>query len=220
MTRASQDLRRDNPFAPPLFEGGQGGSCGAHNKRGTARSFFADRDGNATIEFVVVFLGFIAIIFFVLETTLYMFFSASLEKAAQAGVRAAVVSPPVAAGVPAINAKTNAGIYGRSCSGSPSPCVGYLTQSCTGAACTAGNFTRILNHMRGFNSKIAAQNVTITYADTGLGFAGGPSVPMVTVRVSGVSFDTGVVGLLLTNAGVLAALPAQSASMTGEDLAL
>lgn len=188
--------------------------------RALLQKFLGDRDGSATVEFVVVFLGFIAVIFFVLEVTIYQFFSATLEKAAQAGARAAVVSTPVDVGVPLTNGKTAGGVYGAPCSAASSPCTGFQSISCTGAACDSVPFTRILNHMRGFNSKIEAEHVTVSYQYTALGFAGGPSIPMVTVTVSGVPFQTGIIGLLLTNSGVLAALPAQSASMTGEDLAL
>lgn len=184
------------------------------------RPFLRSSDGSATIEFVVVFLGFIAIIFFVVEVTLYLFFMASIEKAAQAGARAAVVSPPVVSGVPPVIQKTAGGVFGFKCSDPSAPCVSFGTLSCTGAACQAIPFTRILNHMRGYNAQIEAEHVTVVYSDIGLGFAGGPATPMVTVSVSGLPFRTGIVGLLLTNANVLAVLPARSASMTGEDMAL
>jgi hypothetical protein len=223
----------------PLPRAEDGG--GARRQPASIRSgfprFLASRRGSSTIEFVVVFGGFIAVIFFVLETTLYLFFTASLEKAAQAGVRAAVVSGPVAGGVPTEIARTATGIFGRKCSdptmpcmcidGSDPPCFGKRI-SCTGGGCLAPGFTRLLNHMRGFNAAIEADNVTVTYEDVALGFAGGPAAPMVTVTVSGVPFRTAIVGLLLcigegggcADAGVLANLPARSASMTGEDLAL
>jgi Flp pilus assembly protein TadG len=187
--------------------------------RGALR-FLRSNQGSTTVEFVVIFLGFISIIFFVVEVAIHMFFMASLEKAAQAGARAAVVSPPVAAGVPLTITKTTAGIYGQKCSQTPSPCVPITTASCTGATCSATEFTRILNHMRGFNGRVQANNVTVTYSDAGIGFAGGPTVPMVTVTVSGVPFQTGILGLLLGDASGLATLPERSASMTGEDLAL
>jgi hypothetical protein len=166
-------------------------------------------------------MAFIAIVFFVVEVTLYMFFMASLEKAAQAGVRAAVVSSPVAAGVPLTIARGDTGVFGHKCSVSPTTCADIPTISCTGATCEPVGFTRILNHMRGFNGRIQADDVTITYssAGSGIGFAGGPSAPMVTVTVSGVPFQTGILGLLLGDASGLATLPARSASMTGEDLA-
>ncbi len=187
-----------------------------HSLRRLAR----DQDGAATVEFVVIFLAFISVMFFVVEVALYMFFIASLEKAAEVGVRAAVVSSPVAPGVPATIEKDPAGIYGRKCS-LGGQCVPFATASCTGATCTAGDFNRILNHMKGFNAGITAENVTITYQDVGIGFAGGPTVPMITVAISGVPYQTGIFSLLLGpgGTGALGTLPSRSASMTGEDLA-
>ena len=184
------------------------------------QKFVTNCDGSATVEFVVVFLGFISIIMFVVEVTLYMFFTASLEKAAEAGARAAVVSPPVIAGYPTTIGKSASGVYGQMCSLASAPCAALPTSTCTGAACSATPFNRILTHMRGFNARIQASNVTVTYADAGIGFAGGPAVPMVTVTVSNVPYQTGILGLLLNSTGNLATLPTRSAGMTGEDLAL
>ncbi|WP_290496086.1 TadE/TadG family type IV pilus assembly protein [Hyphomonas sp. UBA4494] len=182
------------------------------------KRFWGNDTGSSTIEFVVLMFVILATIFFVLESTLYLFFSAAIHKSAQAGARAAVVSTPLAAGVPATNAKTPAGIFGVACTDVSAPCVSFPPVSCTGTACDATQFNRIFAHMQGFSGQLAPDNVTITYEWTGLGFAGGPTVPLVTVTVSDVPFQTGVVGLLLTNAGVLATLPTHSVSMTGEDL--
>lgn len=185
--------------------------------------FLQKKDGSSTIEFVVVFVAFIATIFFVLEVTLYLFFMSSLEKAAEAGVRAAVVSSPLVADFPLTIEKTPSGVFGFKCSDATAPCAAFATLSCTGDSgangCLAAPFDRILNHIRGFNAQITAANVTVSYEDVGLGYAGGPPVPMVTVTIHDVPYQTGIVGLLLTNANVLATLPARSASMTGEDLA-
>ncbi len=183
------------------------------------RNFLSDRRGSTTVEFVVVFLGFIAVLLFVVEVTLYQFFTATLEKAANAGVRAAIVSDSLVAGLPTRNNRASGGTYGDKCSDASDPCTGYGPLTCTGTACEAAAFTRILAHMRSFNGAIQAANVTITYQDVGIGFAGGPVAPMVTVSVSDVPYQTGVVGLLLQNTDVLSNLPTRSASMTGEDLA-
>jgi hypothetical protein len=43
---------------------------------------------------------------------------------------------------------------------------------------------------------------------------------MVTVTISNVPFQTGILGLLLSSTGNLAVLPSRAANMTGEDLAL
>lgn len=183
------------------------------------RRFSNNTSGATTIEFVVVFLGFIAMIFFVIETTLYQFSVASLEKAAQAGVRAAVTSPAVAAGVPERIAKDATGVFGYKCTDAAAKCISFGTVSCTGAACTAAPFGRILTHMKGFNGRIAAENVTITYTDVGIGFAGGPTVPMVTVQINNVPYEAGIFALLLSTTTGVAVLPRRAATMTGEDLA-
>jgi len=186
--------------------------------RPAPRSFFSRQDGATTIEFVVVFIAFIGIMFFVVEVTLYLFFMASLEKAAEAGVRAAVVSDKVV-DFPSTIA-TDGGVNGYRCSDPRAKCISFTAAPCTGGPCFNGlAFDRILNHMRGFNGGIQAENVTITYTDVGIGFAGGPTTPMVTVTVHGVPFQTGILGSLLGSASGLATLPTRSASMTGEDLA-
>lgn len=187
--------------------------------------FGRDASGATTIEFVVVFMGFIAVIFFVLETVLYGFSMSSLEKAAQAGVRAAVTSEPVAAGVPERISKQTAGVFGYKCSDAAAQCITFGTATCTGGTCDPTGFNRILSHMRGFNGRIEAENVTLTYTDVntdgsalGIGFAGGPTVPMVTVRIDNVPYGAGIFGLLLSDATGLATLPRRAATMTGEDL--
>ncbi|GJL94634.1 MAG: hypothetical protein DHS20C05_10390 [Hyphococcus sp.] len=181
-------------------------------------SFLKREDGSSTIELVVLIFVIVATCFFVIEVTLYLFFSATLHKAAQAGARAAVVSTPLAPGVPARNQRTENGIFGVACSHASSPCVSFAPVSCTGSACTPAEFNRIYAHMNGFAGQIQPENVTVTYDWTGLGFAGGPTVPLVTVTVSNVPFRTGVIGLLLTNAGILSSLPTHTVSMTGEDM--
>jgi len=187
------------------------------------------QSGSSTIEFVVVMFAVLATVFFVLEVTLYLFFSASLQKAAQAGARVAVVSTPVASGLPLCdttnpakgycNRKTTNGVFGVSCSDASNPCTGFTTAACTGGStCVDAEFTRIFNHMQGFSGQLTPENVTVSYSYDGLGYAGGPIIPLVTVTVQNVPFQTGVVGLLLTNAGVLSTLPTHSVSITGEDL--
>jgi hypothetical protein len=191
--------------------------------------FLKARDGSTTIEFVVVFLAFIGIMFFVIEVTLYMFFLASLEKAAEAGVRRAAISDPLV-NISLVNERAGNSVrYGARCTSSTCrrwngrpPGCGPNRQPCGG-----DDFDRILAEMRRFNGQITANNVSITYSYTGIGFAGGPAAPMVTATVSCVPFQAGILGLLLgENAGGndgdgcpgVRALPPRSASMTGENL--
>lgn len=193
------------------------------------RRFLQASDGSTTIEFVVIFLGFIAIMFFVIEVTLYMFFLASLEKAAEAGVRRAAISNPVV-NISLVNERANNGVrYGVRCTSSTCqswngrpPGCGPNRQPCSGAA-----FQGILREMRRFNGRITANNVSITYNYTGIGFAGGPAAPMVTATISCVPFQAGILGLLLGDGAGgndgdgcpgVRALPPRSASVTGENL--
>ena len=160
-------------------------------------------------------------IMFVIETTLYLFFSATLQKAVQAGARAAVVSDPMTAGVPDINARSATGVFGVDCGDASAPCTGFATISCVGGStCDSTQFDRVFDHMQGFSGLLEQSMVTVTYEYVGLGFAGGPVAPLVTVTVQGVPYRTGIFGLILSNANVLSSLPNQTASMTGEDLAL
>jgi hypothetical protein len=201
-------------------------------RRRSFSSFLRGGDGSTSVEFVVVFLGFLASFLFVVEVALYLFFLASLEKAAEAGVRAAVVSAPVV-NIRDENRPTGSGVaMGTRCSSST--CEAWPSEpGCGGQGqsnCSGSTFARIRNHMQGFNGQIESDNIAISYRDTGIGFAGGPSVPMVTVTVSCVPFDTGILGLLLDTIDTsapgtwdcrnrLGFLPPRSASMTAEDLA-
>jgi hypothetical protein len=187
-------------------------------------SWLRSDSGSASVEFVVVFLTFILIIFFVIEVTLYMFFLASVEKAVQAGVRVAAVSRPVV-NVPLANEPDGVS-FGQTCGALGETCNGFTSQ-CS-SDCNGDSFDRILDHMRGFNGRIHQENVAVHYQYAGIGFAGGPTAPIVTVTVSCVPFQTGILGLLVGNldnqfnpGGECAqlSLPPRSASMTGEDLA-
>ena len=191
-------------------------------KRGP-RHAFQDESGATTIEFVVVFLAFISMMMFVIELTLYQFSMASLEKAAQAGVRYAVVSAPAARNVELENDPRGSARAGAACSpGSGSACDRLTRRECRGSnmgTCRAAQLDAIVRYMRQYNGAIQRRNVTVIYDDTGIGFAGGPSTPMVTVSISGVQVNTGILGMLLGNsANGLRTLPRRAASMTGEDL--
>jgi len=191
-----------------------------------ARSFAKDEEASATIEFLLVFLAFMGMMLFVIETSLYLFYMASLEKAAEAGARAAVVSQPVVANF-TTTLQPDDGIRGESCAagadvcrdpdpfGGPPTCNGR-----TGINCNTARLQRLVDHMRHYNGAITRRNVTVVYDEVGIGFAGGPNVPMVTVRIDRMPFRTGIFGLLLENMpNGMGTLPARAATMTGEDLA-
>ena len=188
--------------------------------------------GAITVEFVIVMTVFMVIVFFVIEVALAQFYWQTAEKAVQVGVRLAIVSdlavPTYTCGnatsgaIPATNCLCAGGssgcvatpLNGGACDATPSNCASFTAVSCTGAGCSATPFNYILARMQQMYPPIQAANVTITYAYSGLGFAGGPNIPTVTITMSGVPLHLGFV------AGIppLANIPTMSVTMTGEDL--
>jgi len=157
------------------------------------------------------------------QVALAFFWWKSAEKATQLGARVAVVSDPVTAGVPATNALANGNVlYGTRCT-TASTCTDFGTVSCTGTGCTnAAAFARVVGRMQNILSIIKPANVAISYKYVSTGYAGGPVVPLVTVTLSGVTFNTGfisILGRLLGPGSALTTIPAISARVTGEDLA-
>ena len=160
--------------------------------------------------------------FGIIDAGRYMWSINRAEKAAQMGVRMAIVTDPVAN---AVNAN-----YIGACSPAlkagdiiPSGCFSEITCTKTGstASCTSGTantaaFTRVVSRMDVFMPEIADGNVSIIYSPSGLGYAGNPSgpdlAPLVTVRLSGVSFSP---IMLFSLASIN--LPVVRSSLTFED---
>lgn len=174
-----------------------------------------------TLEFVVVAFAALVMIFFVVELTALYFFIMSSQHAAYMGARVAAVSDPAAVGVPVTNIKTSTGVFGVSCSDVSSPCAGFTTISCVGggAGCNAVPFSRVLSRMKQFLGGLEASHVTITYAYTGLGYAGGPAILEVTVGIKDVPYSTGIIGHFIgTDHGPFTTIPAVSVTAMSEDL--
>jgi Flp pilus assembly protein TadG len=184
--------------------------------------------GSATVEFVAVALPFFLIVLFVVEVTLAFFWWKSAEKATMLGARLAIVQDVAAAGVPLINAKAANGIYGKGClnldgtaSGQCQDALG-TNWSCgvDGSNCIATAKANIVAKMRTILAAIQPENVQITYRNVGLGYAGGPMIPEVTVTLTGLQFQTGILSIIggVLGGPSLTSLPDISATMTGEDL--
>jgi hypothetical protein len=130
-------------------------------------------------------------------------------------------------GLPATNGLSNGHVYGERCANTDGTdsgaCTGFALVSCTGSGCSnATAFNRVLNRMQNILNIIAAANVTISYKYISTGYAGGPTVPLVTVKLSGVPFQTGLISILgsiLGPGSALTTIPDISARFTGEDLA-
>lgn len=208
--------------------------------------FIRDNQGGAAVEFVATMLFFIVIAFFVLEVGVAVFWISTAEKAAQIGVRLAIVrdpavisaacptgmddGDPVLVGtLPLKNCRMPSAIYGTSCSEvgtcwdwDPIACVGG-----TGANCDAAGFATIATRVRAIFNLATDEKITVRYEDSGLGYAGGPVIPLVTVEISGVEYDLLFAGVLdrmrelAQRDGTTSAfttMPTISVTLTGEDL--
>jgi len=154
------------------------------------------------------------------------------EKATQMGVRYAVATDMIPAGLASYSFASTGGIPqgdpipqsafgGASCTSSG----GTVTCTCdTGATCPplgtpdSEEFGRIVQRMQNFYPAITANNVLVDYDYAGLGYAGDPNgsdvVPLVTIKLTGMTF-TPLLFRFFGNATVN--LPSFSSALTMED---
>ncbi len=169
------------------------------------RGLLRDSPGTASVEFALVVSVFFLFVFGIIDFNKAFWEMNSAAKAAQFGVRFAVVNDPVtdavifdgvAAGVPNGESVPIATFNG----GAPVVC----SRPAGATTCDAGTaddaaFMAIVARMQMIYAKIQPENVIITYEHVGLGFSGSPfgsSIdPMVTVRVTGVTINLITPGL-------------------------
>jgi hypothetical protein len=221
-----------------------------------AREFLRDKGAGVTVEFVVLMPSFLLLTLFILEIAIAIFWVGTAEKAAQLGARLALVSDYAAsrtyAGAPVDETTryvlaTGPYVYGQNCN--VGACVPFETMTCTGGSggdCRAGScfgdpdmrtcFQVIADRIRspnypnaayrGLMSSIQNNNITVSYSYVGLGYAGGPLVPRVTVTVTGVPYPTVITSIVsrlfafILGAAAppgLTTLPPITVTYTGED---
>lgn len=181
------------------------------------------RRGGATTEFVVVFGPAFILLMFVVEVAIAYFFIESLEKAAVQGARLAAVAAPAATGLPTRNPLSRSGAPGQPCSADSAPCVAPSGSvwRCEGGTvgCDGASFTLILSEMQRFVAALEPEHVTIVYTYDGLGYAGGPFVPIVSVEIAGFPQPLGVIGAIRQNffsGGAIVTAPPVRSVTTGE----
>lgn len=192
------------------------------------KSFLRDESGTAIIEVTVTFLLFITVLFGVVEFSYAFYQWNAATKAMQLGARYAAVSDPVLTQLPSINGLASKGVN----AGDPYVANAYLvvctgsnrTCTCTGPECpgtktySQGAMDNIVASMDRVFPRIAAQNVTITYAFTSLGYAGRPGgpVPTITVQLTGLNFNFILLSAILGRNSI--PMPDFATTVTGEDL--
>jgi len=193
------------------------------------RALRLDRSGASAAEFAMVLPLLILFLFGIIDGGRYLWEVNQAEKATQAGARVAVVTEVLSSGLKNQNYVGVGGLtqgdvipasaLGRMTCRSGGCCVS--AGDCTGTYPAIGtfdstSFNRIVQRMQFMKPDITANNVTVTYRGSGLGFAGDPNgmdvAPLVTVELSGIQFRP----LVLFNA-VAVPLPAFRTTLTAED---
>ena len=196
----------------------------------------SDRRGAVMAEFAVVGPLIIIFVLAVIELSTALWQWNAAAKAAQYGARLAATSASVAEDLGDFAASSNPCTPGVDCPGDPVP---YFKVICSGAsgACTGGGGALDVDALnwivRGpdnvcggggrpgmcdINARITPANVSITYEQTGIGFAGNPSgpTPSITVRLEGLTFATPMLGLV--SGALNITLPAFTTTVMAEDM--
>lgn len=196
----------------------------------SARRLFRDERGTTAAEFALILPVMLLLLLGVIDTGMYTWRINQAEKAAQMGVRYAVVTNLVASGLASedyvdatsCGATLTAGdticaaALGKllcsstgNCTCATSPCPGSLTRD------TAA-FDNVVARVRAMAPWVTAANVKIEYTGSGLGYAGDPDLsiaPLVTVRLEGMTYQP-ISGVIV---GGSFQLPAIGRSLTMED---
>lgn len=191
------------------------------------RDLIRDENGSAA-EFALVLPLTMALLFGIIDAGRYMWEVNQAEKATQAGARAAVVTGMIPAGLIDYSFSVDEDVP----QGAVVPPELFQEILCTGGECTwvapadsdidlgtnADAFDVVVARMQEFMPGLSAEDVNITYTNSGLGFAGDPNgpdiAPIVTVSLSdNVQFEP----ILTSVFGLTWGLPASPYSLSQED---
>jgi Flp pilus assembly pilin Flp len=195
------------------------------------RRFRREEDGANLVEFSLVVLLFLFLLFAIIDFGRLANAWVGANKATHIAARIAAVRPPVCPGVPAVNGRGSLTTpnFGTLCRFADNTCADPGDFICPGVAGnpTADEIYAAVLPLLPPGTQIGDLRFAYTH-DPNLGFLGGPYVPMVTVDLNGVDFvfvsQLGQFVRYLTgnssNLGNNIAIPGMSVSLPGEDLAL
>jgi len=190
------------------------------------RALRLDRRGASAAEFALVVPLLVLFILGMIDAARFIWETNRIEKATQMGARMAVVTQPVSTGLATQNylgvgGLTQGDIIPASALGVVS--CGRNSCACTGncptnaAVANATAFDQIFARMQLMKPDISADEVTVSYRGSGLGYAGDPHgmdiSPLVTVELSDVEFRP----ITLMFGGLEIDLPAFRTTLTAED---
>ena len=207
-----------------------------------AFSFIRDQAGSVLVEFTVLLPIFFLLVLGSVDFLLAMYQWNAAAKAVQLGARIAATSTPVATGLRGLSTAVLGGTvtvgdsmpsFAVTCNGATTTCACIGT--CTGVSGYSSSAMNTIVYGRGSTScgdatanyhagmcdifpRIAPVNVSITYEQTGMGYAGRPDgpVPTVTVKLQNLTFQLYFAGALLPFNSLT--MPAMTTTITGEDL--
>lgn len=203
-----------------------------------SRRFWGDRCGAVMLEYALVLPLFLLLLFALVDFGRYGSDFVMTQKALERGVRLAAVRPPACPGVPETHARvaqqgggTTPPRFGTPCRFG-AVCADPGTISC-GLDLNNVTARAIWDRIRDVvPNTVEPAEVTVSYSfDERLGFLGGPYVPLVTLELTGASFDfvTPLAGLAVLAApgslsgsdlGGRVPFPNMSVTLPAEDLAL
>jgi len=186
-----------------------------------------DRSGASAAEFAMVLPLLILLLFGIIDGGRFLWENNKAEKATQVGARVAVVTDVLDDGLADFTYVGEVVGGATLTQGDLIPASGLDQVTCNNSGCTCGTrppcgtfqtaaFDLIVQRMRFMKPDIDANDVTVTYRGSGLGFAGDPNgmdvAPLVTVELTGVQFSP----LVLFGAASFP-LPAFRTTLTAED---
>jgi Flp pilus assembly protein TadG len=192
-------------------------------------NIFRDTRAGSAAEFALVLPLLLIFLLGTIDIGRLMWTWNRAEKATQMGVRYAVATDFVPAGLASYSFATSGGIP----QGDAIPSTAFGTITCTSVSCTCAGtcvaswttspntaaFTNIVNRMKLFLPEITPQSVSVSYGFSGLGYAGDPNgsdvVPLVTVKLASNSVTFQPITFALFNSSF--ALPGFDAALTMED---
>jgi hypothetical protein len=159
--------------------------------RNLAKLLLRDERGGPLAEFALVIGLLFVFAILVFEVSRFYMRAAMAEYATHLAVRVASVRPAICPGVPDANERAGGSTarFGTMCSDPSAPCAAITTQTC---AAVGGN--AVSDEIFGLVQPLlpagaTPANLQFSYEASGLGFLGGPYVPLVSVSLQNLEHD-------------------------------
>lgn len=194
--------------------------------RQSINRFWKNESGLAA-EFALVLPLLLLFLLGTIDVGIYAWRLNQAEKATQVGARWAAVTDPLATEIASTSYVSQTVLQGDRIPASALDLITCNSTSCSGAGCSTAPITsctfdsdafdRLAARMKQVYPAIADTNIQVEYRGSGLGYAGDPNgpdiAPLITVRLTGLSYTSVVLSPLGGNVG----LPDFAYSLTAED---